>query len=409
FRLFWLPALLTDQLNVPDGAPLRLRILGEDLLAFRDTDGHVGFIQQHCPHRGASLFFGRNEENGLRCVYHGWKFVASGACVDMPNEPTESNFKRKVQVTAYPSAEYGGLIWIYMGPQHLKPELPQLEWAQVADEHRSFSMWLNCSNWLQVLEGDFDTAHSMFLHSAMDPELQQASRRLDVMKDKAPRIAAQQTEYGMAYGGRYTTIDGHYIWRITQWLLPSNSIIASRQYPFNGRLYVPMDDQHTAVFSYLCNPAEPITQSQAHPTSGFGAHVQTVPGRHQFPDGKIIDTCLPVRSRYNDYMIDREMQRTRNFTGITGVQNQDLAMTETMGTIADRTHEHLGTTDSAIIALRRRLIQLARDLQRGTVPAAPYDGSLYRVRSYDAITDEPDFERFLEQHRAALLVTSNDR
>src|SRR5687767_11464939 len=199
-RQYWIPAVRSDELPAPDCPPMRLRLLGENLIAFRVTSGAVGIVDNACPHRGASLFFGRNEEEGLRCVYHGWKFDASGACVDMPNEPPESNFKHKVRVTAYPSAEHGGLIWIYMGPPDRTPELPRLEWTQVAPEHRSFSMWLNRSNWLQVLEGDFDTAHSMFLHSAMDPSLQQASRRLDIMKDKSPRIAAKQTEYGMVYG-----------------------------------------------------------------------------------------------------------------------------------------------------------------------------------------------------------------
>jgi phthalate 4,5-dioxygenase len=405
FRLFWLPALVPDRLPDPDGPPVRLRILGEDLVAFRDSTGKVGFIQKHCPHRGASLFFGRNEEEGLRCVYHGWKFDASGACVDMPNEPPESNFKHKVRVTAYPSAEHGGLIWIYMGPPDRTPELPSLEWTQVAPEHRSFSMWLNRSNWLQVLEGDFDTAHSMFLHSAMDPALQQASRRLDIMKDKSPRIAARQTEYGMVYGGRYQTTDGRYVWRLTQWLLPSSSIIASRQYPFNGRLYIPMDDHHTAVFSYLCHPEAPISDGQNSPTGGWGAHVQTTWERFQFPDGTIIDTGIPVWGGQNDYGLDREAQRTRNYAGMLhGAQNQDLAMTETMGVVVDRNKERLGTTDTAIIALRRRIIQMARDLERGIVPSAPYNGDLYRVRSYDAISDEPDFERFLEQNDEALVI-----
>jgi phenylpropionate dioxygenase-like ring-hydroxylating dioxygenase large terminal subunit len=405
FRLFWLPGLIADRLREPDGPPVRLRILGEDLVAFRDSAGKVGFVQKHCPHRGASLFFGRNEEEGLRCVYHGWKFDASGACVDMPNEPPESNFRHKVRVTAYPSAEHGGLIWIYMGPPDRTPELPQLEWTQVSPEHRTLSMWMNRSNWLQILEGDFDTCHSMFLHSAMDPSLQQASRRLDIMKDKSPRIAAKQTEYGMVYGGRYQTIDGHYVWRLTQWLLPSSSIIASRQYPFNGRYFVPMDDHHTAVFSYLCHPTENIANGQHSVAARTGAHVDTDWTTFQFPDGTIIDTGVPIWDRRNDYGLDREVQRTRNYAGMLhGAQNQDLAMTETMGIVVDRTKERLGTTDTAIIALRRRIIQMARDLERGIVPTAPYDGSLYKVRSYDAISDEPDFERFLAQNSEALLV-----
>src|SRR5215212_2962955 len=153
-RQYWHPMLLTSELAENDGAPLRVRLLGEDLVAFRDTDGNVGLVAENCPHRGASLFFGRNEESGLRCVYHGWKFDTSGSCVDMPNEPPESNFKSKVRVTAYPGVEYGGLIWAYLGPADQRPELPQLEWARVAEPNRTISCWLNESNWLQIMEGD---------------------------------------------------------------------------------------------------------------------------------------------------------------------------------------------------------------------------------------------------------------
>ncbi len=124
FRRFWLPALLPSELPAPDCDPIRLRILGEDLIAFRDTNSNVGFLANNCPHRGASLFFGRNEESGLRCVYHGWKFDVSGTCVDMPNEPAESDFRTKVTARAYPATEYAGLVWIYMGPAERKPPLP---------------------------------------------------------------------------------------------------------------------------------------------------------------------------------------------------------------------------------------------------------------------------------------------
>src|ERR1700716_159545 len=132
YRRFWLPALLPSELPGPDSDPIRFRILGEDLVAFRDSNGKVGFLAHHCPHRGASLFFGRNEEAGLRCVYHGWKFDTSGQCIDMPNEPStfgtgipaESDFKTKVRAVAYPAAEYAGLVWIYMGPPGKQPPLP---------------------------------------------------------------------------------------------------------------------------------------------------------------------------------------------------------------------------------------------------------------------------------------------
>src|SRR5256885_4134592 len=125
-RQYWIPALMSSELPERDGAPVRVRLLGENLIAFRTTSGKIGLIQNACPHRGASLFFGRNEESGLRCVYHGWKFDVEGACVDMPSEPAESNFRNKVRAQAYPGREWGGCIWVYMGPPELSPELPEL-------------------------------------------------------------------------------------------------------------------------------------------------------------------------------------------------------------------------------------------------------------------------------------------
>jgi phthalate 4,5-dioxygenase len=133
FRNYWLPAVRSDELAAPDSPPIRIRLLGENLIAFRATSGEVGLLQNACPHRGASLFFGRNEENGLRCVYHGWKFDVSGACVDMPSEPSESNFKAKVRAKAYPCIERGGIVWTYMGNRPVPPPMPELE-ANMAPE-----------------------------------------------------------------------------------------------------------------------------------------------------------------------------------------------------------------------------------------------------------------------------------
>src|SRR5690242_17682648 len=158
-REYWIPALLSSELPTPDSDPLRVLLLGEKLIAFRDTNGAVGLMDQNCPHRGASLFFGRNEECGLRCVYHGWKFDAQGNCVDMPNEPAESDFRAKVRVTAYPTQESGGVVWAYLGPLELKPELPRPEWTLVPAEQRVVSRYIQESNWLQALEGGIDSSH----------------------------------------------------------------------------------------------------------------------------------------------------------------------------------------------------------------------------------------------------------
>src|SRR5438132_4140444 len=168
FRQYWLPAIRSDELPAPDCPPLRVRLLGEDLIAFRSTSGEVGLIQNACPHRGASLFFGRNEENGLRCVYHGWKFDVTGQCVDMPSEPAESNFKSKIKAKAYPCVERNGIIWMYMGPRETPPPLPEMEWNLLPDGQYRIGMNLRECNWVQATEGGIDSAHSAILHSTMD-------------------------------------------------------------------------------------------------------------------------------------------------------------------------------------------------------------------------------------------------
>jgi phthalate 4,5-dioxygenase len=393
FRRFWLPVLLSGELLERDGPPIRTRILGEDLVVFRDSLGQVGLIDAHCPHRGAGLFFGRNEEAGLRCVYHGWKFDVTGACVDMPSEPVESNFKHKVKATAYPTREWGGLIWVYMGPSERIPELPQLEWARVPAEQRTVNRVLVESSWLQMLEGDIDTSHSMFLHSAMDPALKQTSRRLDLTNDRSPRLSVQQTDYGLAYGGRYDTVDGRFDWRVTQWLMPCYTLIANKSWPVLGRAAVPIDDEHTSVISvrYDAEGGARLTPDQGWSRT-----------KYQLPDGAVIDVARQEANQSNDYLIDRDFQRTRNYTGITRIFDQDRAVTESMGPIVDRSKEHLGTSDLAIIGMRRRLLSMLQDLQQGIEPQAPFDGELYHVRSCDALSDEGEFTRFLEVHQETL-------
>src|SRR5437870_753037 len=165
-RQYWLPVLHSWEIE-PDGPPFRVRLLGEDLIAWRDSNDQPALIGEHCPHRGASLFFGRNEECGLRCVYHGWKYDVDGRCVDQPNEPAESNFKNKIRATAYRAVDWGGVIFAYLGPrQDNPPGLPQFEWALVpeAQRHHQYKAVLDC-NWMQALEGDIDTSHLYFLHS----------------------------------------------------------------------------------------------------------------------------------------------------------------------------------------------------------------------------------------------------
>ncbi|MDE3074200.1 MAG: Rieske 2Fe-2S domain-containing protein [Chloroflexota bacterium] len=383
FRRFWLPAATLEELPGPDCNPIRTRILGEDLVGFRDTNGNVGFVDAKCPHRRAPLYFGRNEECGLRCVYHGWKFDVTGACVDMPSEPPESNFKDKVRVKAYPVRQYGPLFWIYMGPPDKMPELPQVEWAQQPEGR--MMKWLQEANYLQGLEGNIDTAHVSYLHRIFGDDgsgLRRAVREV-ADNDVHPKLQVLETDYGFAYGGRRATANGDYYWRVTQWMLPTYSLIPSPNWVPAGSVWVPIDDEHSYRHIFF---------------SGKNPRVNLPIHREQFKlrDGVVIDALVGDRNKSNLYQLDREMQRTLNYTGIQVIATQDQAMVEGMGHICDRPGEHLGTSDAAIIAARRRLLKTARDLQQGIEPYAATHPEVYRVRPLDIVSPEPDLTRLLQ-------------
>lgn len=219
FRRFWLPALLSEEIATPDSPPLRLRILGEDLLAFRDSSGRTGIVEAYCSHRGAPLFFGRNEADGIRCSYHGWKFDVEGACVDVPNvEGIRDTPKVRVKlgIVAYPTREAGGVVWVYMGPKDRQPELPGLEWTQVPEGYCRTSRWLQRSNWLQGAEGEIDTSHISFLHKDHDPARSMiGATGANLAVDGAPEITVKETSYGFASGAR-RRMGEDYFWRVSQ-------------------------------------------------------------------------------------------------------------------------------------------------------------------------------------------------
>jgi phthalate 4,5-dioxygenase oxygenase subunit len=378
FRRFWLPALQVSELPEPDCPPIRFRILGEDLVAFRDSAGKVAFFDQACPHRGASLFFGRNEEEGLRCVYHGWKFDVTGACVDMPSEPAESNFKSKVRVHAYPGAEHGGLIWIYMGPAEKQPPLPRYHFTRFPSETRRYYKWMQESNWVQGLEGNIDTAHIGFLHRTLDT---MGAQRI-AGNFAAPRLQLFETEFGFVYGGRREQEDGQYYWRVTPFVLPTFTSIPNPVWGGGGLFVIPRDD----VTSWWITVSEPV------PAYATVPYVELIPG-----------TWRQTRNKDNDYGIDREMQRTYNYTGMVTNRVQDAAVTESMGPVYDRSREHLGTSDMAVIFMRRYLLRLARDLQQGIEPRPLSDPSLFSVRPVHTVTPEPQLRTIWEADRAAYL------
>jgi phthalate 4,5-dioxygenase len=387
FRRFWLPVVSGADLGGPDGTPVRLRILGENLVAFRDTNGAVGVIQAACPHRRAKLFWGRNEDCGLRCAYHGWKFDVSGACVDTPSEP-DPRFKDHIRAKGYKAVERAGLVWLYMGPAEAEPEFPHFPWAEHPDAELASTTWLQRSNWLQSLEGDFDSAHVSFLHSYLNPDdgppaFIDGYRRY-IAIDKAPKLSVKDTPYGYVYAGRRTVAENEYYWRATQWIAPAASQVGGG---VQMRFLTPIDDAHSVSCSVRLSNDSSLG-SENLPLTGF-----------MLADGYIVDVHEPEKRAENNFLIDRETQRNRTFSGIPGgARDQDRAMTETMEAVLDRTDEHLGTTDLAIVAMRRRLIEMARDLERGVAPALTTDPSVVRgAVGFNVLSPSSEFDEVLEE------------
>jgi phthalate 4,5-dioxygenase len=376
-RQYWIPFLLASDLPEPNSDPLRVRLLGEDLIAFRDTTGRIGLLANHCPHRGASLFFGRNEEAGLRCVYHGWKFDVDGTCLDMPNEPPESDFKDKVRVLAYPCVERAGVIWTYMGSVKPLPALPDLEWALVPDDQRYLSLRVQECNWVQSLEGAIDASHSNFLHSALKKkdappalfgEMTQGAVYRD--RDPHPHFETLTHAHGVLVAARRDAEPDTYYWRINQFLMPFYTVFppTGGDPPCSGHMWVPIDDNNTLVWHFTYHPRRPLSEPELH-AMRYGRNGQdafhAALDRFRAPLARAYGGLHPDRARSNDYLLDRQLQRTRQFFGVVGGWAQDAAVQESMGAIYARWQEHLGSSDVGIIAVRRYLIDAAREFVEG--------------------------------------------
>ncbi len=385
FRRYWMPFAVASELGEPDGPPIRVRLLGEDLVAFRDSSGAVGLVDAFCSHRGAPLFYGRNEECGLRCVYHGWKFDRTGACVDLPTEPSTSRFREHVGITAYPTWEGGGMVWAYMGPTGSVPPPPDYEWLRVPPTHFRVSKTLEACNFLQALEGGIDTAHSSYLHN-----LDIANPNQLRVLDGHPKLELNYTDYGYSYASIRRIGEGLVYLRVYQFVMPSQQMRAglidfygnpSAMPCISGHVWVPVDDFHTAVYNWAYAPDEkyPITDEQ------WDAY------EHKFgraPEDMIPGTFRLRRNATNDYRIDREMQKYKTYTGIEGINTQDYAIQEGMGVICDRTKEHPGTTDRAVLAARRLLLEAADSVKDGKPPRGT-DPAAYRgVRASEIVTEE---------------------
>jgi phenylpropionate dioxygenase-like ring-hydroxylating dioxygenase large terminal subunit len=356
---------------------VRVKLLSERLIAFRDTQGRYGLVDEYCAHRGVSLWFGRNEENGLRCPYHGWKYDINGQCVEVPSEPIESGFCNKIKLKAYPLVERGGVLWAYMGPPEMRPPLPEWEFATVPASQCFMSKRLQECNWLQAMEGGAaDSSHVSFLHRGdlnTDPLFKGAKANEYNLGDTSPVFEVVESPGGLFVGSRRNAENGNYYWRITQWVLPSFCLIPPRgQHSIHGHAWVPIDDENCWTWSLNYHPLRTLTAAEIQSMrDGKGIHVQYEPGSYR-----------PLANKDNNYLMDREAQKAgRTFSGVEGIAMQDASLQESMGPIVDRSKENLVSTDNGIIMARHRLMRAVKELiDRGVTPPG-VDPEHQRVRS----------------------------
>lgn len=406
FRRFWLPVALSEELPHADCDPVRVTVMGECLLAFRDSGGRVGLVSPRCPHRGADLWYGRNEEGGLRCAFHGWKFDVTGRCLDMPTVPADAAYRERVALPAFPVREAGGFVWACLGPAGTDAELPQLEFLDLPASHRVVSKKLQECNWAQAVEGGLDTAHFSFLHmpapsvpvgGGATAQANADQKRLAWMRnDPMPRFTVREHACGFVAGAARTADGGELYWRVSQFMQPSHALAPNALVgeTYQGQTFVPIDDHSCWIYCYAWNPERPMTdEERARIQAGHGVFAALGPG------------YVPLRNRANNYLMDRSEQRRNTFTGVKGVSEQDAMIQDSQGYIADRTLEHLGPTDLAIVWFRRQVMGGARALRdAGQAPGASAQAAAYRLRGGSTVADASvGFDEVMQRRFGDLL------
>ncbi len=384
-RLFWIPFYPATGLS-PNGQPKRVRLLGEDLVAWRDSEGRPGLIANACPHRGAPLMYARNEECGLRCVYHGWKFDVEGHVLDMPTEPERSRMKNRLRARTYPCRERNGILWTYMGPDQDPPPLPGVEWNLVPEANVHTSFRVQECNWLQAMEGEIDSAHAPILHGRIDSK--GAINDWIAGKDLRPTFECIQQPFGMSIASRRKSNDNLLYWRVNQFMMPFWSLVPpqSRFPELSGHAWVPMDDEHTLCLMFSYTPAEPFYEKtrtlmqQGHngrETGHASAHCYA-PKPPNTPYAAFWTKFNPA----DDYLFSYEAQQTTWFSGLPGLWVQDAACQSGAAPIYDRTQENLCVSDTGIAMTRRMLLDsLAAHRDRGIRPPGVAQPDTFMVRA----------------------------
>jgi phthalate 4,5-dioxygenase len=377
-RRYWVPAVLSSEVAEPDGPPVRIKLLGERLLAFRDTKGNLGLVDEFCAHRGASLFLGRNEECGIRCSYHGWKYDVNGRCVELPSAP---QIAEKVRIKSYPCIERGDIVWAYMGPPDKRPDPPGLEWAVIPPQNRYVTKRLQQCGYLQAMEGGIDTTHASWVHRYeldIDPMHHHAVANKYIKADPNTVFDIEDTSHGLTIFGRRNGEPDSYYWRITQWIAPWFTLIPPfGPHAMGAHIWVPIDDEACWAWSinFFPDRSVPADELQAM-REGKGIHVKYIPG-----------TFIPAANPSNDWLIDRQAQKDRrSFSGVEGFSIQDAALQESMGPLQDYSREFLVPTDMAIVRARRVLQRAIRSVQDGGDPPG-LSGASQRIRAASVLLD----------------------
>lgn len=382
-RCYWIPACMSSEI-AKDGAPLRLMLLGEKLIAFRDSQGRVGVMDHKCPHRCASLFLGRNEEGGIRCIYHGWKFDVEGNCVDMPSVAPHQDFKHKVKAKAYRAVEKAGIVWVYMGQAANAPPLPGFEILDVPEDEIKVNFVQRECNYLQALEGEIDTSHFGFLHAGhVDiDDLPEDEPMRHTIVNRAPEYHVSDAPWGTQYAGYREVAPGETYWRFANFLFPFWTQAPNGEFKshMHARAWVPLDDHHT-MFVFIwwkkavaANSLPPPTFKDGRQVGGTGRGFPMLPNTTDW-----LGRFRMSANASNDWGLDRAKQQSSEiYSGIEGIHLQDQAICESMGPITDFDHEHLAPSDQMITRTRRRLLMAARALRdQGTKPPGADDPAVY--------------------------------
>jgi phthalate 4,5-dioxygenase oxygenase subunit len=385
FRLYWIPFFAAKDLAA-DGQPKRVKLLGEDLVVFRDTEGRVGLLANACAHRGAPLMFARNEDCGLRCVYHGWKYDVTGAVIDMPAEPARSRLKEHVRIKAYPCRERGGLVWAYMGPGKEPPPLPNLEFNLVPAENVATSVRVQECNWLQALEGEIDSAHAPILHGRIDQK--GAVNDWLAKQDLRPTFECMRQDFGMSIAAKRRLEDGLLYWRVNQFLMPFYTLVPPQtKFPeLSGHAWVPVDDENTLCIMFSYTPGGPLyPKSRQLFEKGHNGRESGHASQHCYATASPGAAYADYWTKFNrttNFHFDYESQRSTWFSGLPGLWVQDAACQIGIDPIYDRSTENLCASDTGIVMTRRLLLDSVSAFRdRGICPAGVSDPDIPMVRA----------------------------